>query len=286
MKELSFQIGNVYLGKDHPLVVISGPCVIESLSHALKTADMLKKIFNKHHIQLIYKSSYDKANRSSFTSFRGPGLQEGLKILERVKREFDLPILSDIHQVNEVKAAADVCDIIQIPAFLSRQTDLLIAAGQSNAWVNIKKGQFMSPWDMEYAADKISSTGNHKIILTDRGTCFGYNNLVSDMRAIVIMKRFGFPVCFDASHSTQLPGGKGNQSGGQSEFIAPLAKAALAVGTDLLYIESHPHPQKAKSDKHSVLSFEALNPLLKELKSIYNLIHATDSGDLGCSSEQ
>ena len=286
VKKHLLQMGKIHLGEDSPLVVISGPCVIESLTHALKTAEKLKEIFDKNHVQLIYKSSYDKANRSSLSSFRGPGLQEGLKILERVKKEFDLPILSDIHQVNEVKAAADVCDILQIPAFLSRQTDLLVAAGQSKAWINIKKGQFMSPWEMGNAVDKILSTGNDKIILTDRGTCFGYNNLVSDMRAIVIMKRLGFPVCFDASHSVQLPGGKGHLSGGESEFIAPLAKAALVVGANLLYIESHPNPKEAKSDKHSVLSFKALNPLLQELNAIYKLVTETNSKNLLCLSKQ
>ena len=272
MKFSPLQIGNVALGQDHSLVVISGPCVIESEEHALRCAEALKKMFFKQGVQLIYKSSYDKANRSSLDSFRGPGLEEGLKILEKVKKEYDLPVFTDIHHPKEAQAAAAVCDVLQIPAFLSRQTDLMIAAGNSGAIINIKKGQFMAPWDMEHAVHKIRSTGNDKIILTDRGTSFGYNNLVSDMRAIPIMQKWGFPVCFDASHSVQLPGGMGNQSGGQREFIPCLAKAALAAGANLLYIESHPNPSEAKSDKHSVMPFDALEKLIQEASPLFELI--------------
>lgn len=267
------EIGNVTLSQDHPLVVISGPCVIESEAHALKTAEALKKMFLRHGVQLIYKSSYDKANRSSLDSYRGPGLEQGLKILEKVKQELDLPVFTDIHHPEEAKAAAAVCEVLQIPAFLSRQTDLMTAAGKSGAIINIKKGQFMAPWDIEHAVRKIEDTGNRKILLTDRGTSFGYNNLVSDMRAIPIMQKLGLPVCFDASHSVQLPGGMGNQSGGQREFIPTLAKAALAAGANLLYIESHPNPSEAKSDKHSVMPFEELETLLQEVKPLFELLH-------------
>lgn len=274
MKKLN--IGNVTIGVEHPLVVISGPCVIESETHALKTAEALKSLFSRQGIQLIYKSSYDKANRLSHESYRGPGIEKGLNILQKVKETFNLPIFTDIHHPEEAKRAAEICDVLQIPALLCRQTDLLIAAGESKRVVNIKKGQFMAPFDMQHAVEKVLSTGNDQIILTERGTSFGYNNLVSDMRAIPIMQTFGFPVCFDAAHSTQLPGGSGKESGGQSEFIPILSKAALAAGADLLYIESHPFPKEAKSDAKTVLSFEALELLLQELKSLYELLHAKE----------
>lgn len=273
MKYAPLKIGNVTLTKASPLVVISGPCVIESESHALKTAETLKEMFTRVGVQLIYKSSYDKANRSSIESFRGPGLKKGLSILEKVKKTYDVPILTDIHHPGEADEVSKVCDVIQIPAFLCRQTDLLIAAGKSGAIINLKKGQFMAPWDIEHAIKKILSTGNQKIFLTDRGTCFGYNNLVSDMRAIPLMHQFGFPVCYDGSHSVQLPGGKGSYSSGQREFISPLSKAALAAGADLLYIESHPNPTHAKSDRDSVMPFEALERFLTEVKLLYELIN-------------
>ncbi len=258
-----------FIGEDEPLSFISGPCVIEGEKEALFAAEQLKKLFSQFPVTFIYKSSYDKANRSSFSSFRGPGLQEGLRILEKVKREFDLPVLTDVHSPEEARAAAQVCDVIQIPAFLCRQTDLIVAAGESGAVVNVKKGQFMAPWDMKNVVDKLLATGNEKIILTDRGTSFGYNNLVSDMRAIPIMKQWGFPVCFDASHSVQLPGGLGQASGGQREFIEPLAKAAVAVGCHSIFVESHPNPAQAKSDKDSVIAFDALPSLVEKLVRIH-----------------
>ena len=267
-----FKIGEIEIGSEAPLLVISGPCVIESEAHALKTATELKKMFASAGVQLIYKSSYDKANRSSIDSYRGPGMKEGLRILKKVKDELDLPVFTDIHHPEEAAPAAEVCDVLQIPAFLCRQTDLLIAAGNTGAVINIKKGQFMSPWDMEHVVKKILSTGNKKILLTDRGTSFGYHNLVSDMRTIPILQQFGFPVCFDASHSVQLPGGMGPQSGGQREFIPTLAKSALAAGADLLYIESHDDPSQAKSDQHSVMPFDQLQTLLKEARPLYELI--------------
>ncbi len=262
----------IEIGKEHPLTVISGPCVIESEAHAMKTAAELKKIFRDAGVQFIYKSSYDKANRSSIDSYRGPGLKEGLRILKKIKEEFEVPVLTDIHHPAEAQPVSEVCTVLQIPAFLCRQTDLLLAAGNTGAVVNIKKGQFMSPWDMEHTIKKVLSTENQRIILTDRGTSFGYNNLISDMRAIPILQSFGFPVCFDASHSVQLPGGLGAQSGGQKEFIPTLAKSALAAGANLLYIESHNDPEKALSDKHSVIPFETLKTLIKQACPLYELI--------------
>lgn len=261
------------VGTGQPLAVISGPCVIESEESALYAAEYLKNLFTELNINFIFKASYDKANRSAYHSFRGPGLQEGLRILEKIRTTFDLPILTDVHSPDDAKAVGQVCDIIQIPAFLCRQTDLITAAGQTGAVINIKKGQFMAPWDMGNVVDKVLETNNSKIILTDRGTSFGYNNLVSDMRTIPIMKQFGFPVCFDASHSVQLPGGLGHASGGQREFIPTLAKAAIAAGSDLLFIESHPNPAEAKSDKDSVFPFNQLKSLLEELKKIYDVVH-------------
>lgn len=269
---MHFKIGKIEIGKDKPLVVISGPCVIESESHAMETAASLKEICEDVGVQFIYKSSYDKANRSSIDSYRGPGLKEGLRILKKVRDTFNLPVFTDIHHPEEAQIAAEVCDVLQIPAFLSRQTDLLIAAGKTGKVINIKKGQFMSPWDMEHVVKKILSTGNDRIILTDRGTSFGYNNLVSDMRAIPILQSLGYPVCFDASHSVQLPGGMGNHSGGKREFIPTLAKSALAAGANLLYIESHNDPEKAKSDQHSVYPFKDLKKLLKNLSLLYQFI--------------
>lgn len=260
------------IGKGQPLAVMSGPCVIEGEEHSLRAAEALKKIFSKYNVNLIFKSSYDKANRSSVNSFRGPGIQEGLRILEKVKKEFDLPIVSDIHAPEDAAAAAEVCDILQIPAFLCRQTDLIVAAAKTGKILNVKKGQFMAPWDMKNVVDKIRSTGNANIILTDRGSTFGYNNLVSDMRAIPIMQGFGVPVCYDATHSVQLPGGQGDSSGGQREFIPVLAKAAIAAGANCLFMESHPEPLKAKSDAASVMDFKELPGLVDLLVRLYAVV--------------
>ncbi len=273
-------VKNFFIGDKEPLAVMCGPCVIEGEDAALFAAEKLKEIFSALRIPLIYKSSYDKANRSSHGSFRGPGLEEGLRILEKIQKEFDLPVLTDVHSPEDAKAAGSVCDIIQIPAFLCRQTDLLTAAGASGAVINVKKGQFMAPWDMKNAVEKVLATNNEKIILTDRGTTFGYNNLVSDMRAIPIMQSFGFPVCFDATHSVQLPGGHGHSSGGQREFIPILAKAAIAAGCNCLFLEAHPNPALAKSDKDSVVAFAELPALLEQLLRIYEVIHGTTA----CSS--
>lgn len=266
-------VKNITIGPKQSLAVMCGPCVIESEEHSMRVAETLKEIFETADIPLIFKSSYDKANRSSYRSFRGPGLHEGLRILERIRNEFDLPILTDVHSPEEATTAGSVCDIIQIPAFLCRQTDLIVAAADTGTVINVKKGQFMAPWDMKNVVDKIHSRNNDQIILTDRGTSFGYNNLVCDMRAIPIMQKFGVPVCFDATHAVQLPGGQGDATGGEREFIPVLAKAAIASGANCLFIEAHPDPAKAKSDAASVLPIADLPQLLRELKQIYEVVN-------------
>ena len=265
-------IKNFLIGKGQPLAIMSGPCVIEGEDHCMRAAEALKKMFSKHRINFIFKSSYDKANRSSYNSFRGPGLQEGLRILQRVQKELDLPVVTDVHTPEEARAAGQVCDILQIPAFLCRQTDLVVAAAETGAVIQVKKGQFLAPWDMKNVVQKIISAGNQKIILVDRGTTFGYNNLVSDMRGIPIMQKLGVPVCYDATHSVQLPGGQGETSGGDREFIPHLSKAAIAVGANCLFIESHPNPAEAKSDKDSVLDFKDLPNLLAQLEQLYQIV--------------
>lgn len=266
-----------WIGPGQPLSIMCGPRVIESKDHCLRAAETLKAIFAPFSIKLIFKSSYDKANRSAFHSFRGPGLDEGLRILEEVRREFDLPIVTDVHTPEEAHAAGEICDILQIPAFLCRQTDLVHAAAQTGAVVSVKKGQFMAPWDMGNVVKKITAANNEKIILVERGVTFGYNNLVSDMRAIPIMQKLGYPVCFDATHSVQLPGGLGDSSGGQREFIPVLAKAALAAGANCLFIEAHPNPAQAKSDAASVLDFKDLPDLLAIFEKLYALIQPSEA---------
>jgi 2-dehydro-3-deoxyphosphooctonate aldolase (KDO 8-P synthase) len=266
-------IQNFFMGEGEPLVLICGPCAIQSEDHALFAAESIKKIASQCSFPLIYKSSFDKANRLSLHSFRGVGLQEGLRILEKVKKEFDLPVLTDIHTPDQAKAVGEVCDVLQIPAFLCRQTDLLLAAGQTKAVVNIKKGQFLSPWDINPAIEKVLSTQNTRIFITERGTSFGYNNLVSDMRSIAIMKKFGYPICYDATHSIQLPGASGGSSGGNREFIPTLAKAAVAAGCHALFIEAHENPSSAPCDSASMLSFEELTPLLNDIKKISHALN-------------
>lgn len=268
----SVSIAKFAVGINEPLAVMSGPCVIESEDHCLKAAEVLKKMFVKHKVNLIFKSSYDKANRSSYNSFRGPGLEEGLRILERVQREFELPIVTDVHSPEEARVAGEICDILQIPAFLCRQTDLVVAAAKTGAVISVKKGQFLAPWDMQNVVDKITEANNHKIILVDRGTTFGYNNLVSDMRSIPIMQSLGYPVCYDATHAVQKPGGMGTQSGGERDFIPFLTKAALAAGSNILFIESHPKPSEAKSDAYSVMDFKDLDFFLPQFVAIHQLI--------------
>ncbi|MDN3505946.1 MAG: 3-deoxy-8-phosphooctulonate synthase [Simkaniaceae bacterium] len=272
-----FDVGNFTLGENQPLALICGPCVIESEDKTLFSAQFLKNLCEKLGIPLIFKSSYDKANRSSVHSYRGPGIDQGLFILERVKKEFDVPVVTDVHSPMEALSAAQVCDVLQIPAFLSRQTDLIVAAGQTGRVVKVKKGQFMAPWDMKPVVEKIESTGNKKIILTDRGTSFGYNNLVSDMRAIPIMHSLGYPVCYDATHSVQLPGGRGSSSGGQREFVETLAKSAIAAGANCLFLEAHQNPSEAMSDKESQIPFDELEKLLKTLLRISRAVREEDS---------
>lgn len=265
-------VSDFEIGEGKPLSVMSGPCVIESEEHCLNAAEVLQKIFAKHKINFIFKSSYDKANRSSINSFRGPGIYEGMRILERVKNELGVPVVTDVHNPEETKIAGEVCDVLQIPAFLCRQTDILLAAGNTGKVVSVKKGQFMAPWDMGNVVDKIRSTGNKKIILVDRGTMFGYNYLVNDMRCIPIMKQFNVPICFDATHSVQVPGGKGTSSGGQREYIPTLAKAAIAAGANCLFMEAHPDPANAKSDADSVIDFKQLPELLSVLEKLYEIV--------------
>ncbi len=262
------KIKNTEIGNDK-LTVISGPCVIEDEDFTFNYAKKLKKLFSNFDINFIFKASFDKANRSSVHSFRGPGITKGLQILKRIKEELDLVVLSDIHTPDQADIVKDVLDIIQIPALLCRQTDLLLAAGRTQKPVNIKKGQFMSPWDMKNTIEKILSTNNKNIILTDRGTSFGYNNLMTDFRAIPVMQSFGYPVCFDATHSVQLPGGLNTISGGQREFILPLAKASIAIGANVLFLESHPNPAQAKSDAACVLPFNDMEKLLTQITKIH-----------------
>ncbi len=266
------KIGDLTVGGNGPLFLISGPCVIENKELTLKVARFLKGLAQRVKIPIIFKSSYDKANRTSIESFRGPGLDEGLEILKEVKNNMGLPILSDIHQVSEIRKAAEILDIIQIPAFLSRQTDLILEAARTRLPINIKKGQFLSPWDIEQVVLKAVSGGNSSILLTERGTSFGYNNLIVDMRSLSVMKNFGYPVVFDATHGVQLPGGRGKSSGGQRQFVAPLARAAVAAGADGVFLEIHPDPDSALSDGPNSLPFEQVEPLLNILKKIHWMV--------------
>jgi 2-dehydro-3-deoxyphosphooctonate aldolase (KDO 8-P synthase) len=264
----SFSVGKVRVGGEAPLFVIAGPCVIESEGHAMSIAEQLRAAAEELGVPLIFKASYDKANRSSASSYRGPGLEAGLRILAKIKQQTGVPILTDVHEVAHVARAAEVCDVLQIPAFLSRQTDLLIAAGRSGRVVNIKKGQFLSPQEIGNAAEKVARTGNEKIILTERGSSFGYQNLVVDMRSFPIMRKFGYPVVFDVTHSVQLPGGDGKSSGGQPEFIEPLARAGTAVGIDGVFLEVHENPAKALSDGTNALPLEQFRPLIRKLQRL------------------
>jgi 2-dehydro-3-deoxyphosphooctonate aldolase (KDO 8-P synthase) len=266
------RIGEITVGGDAPLVLIAGPCVIEGEAFTLSLAKSLREISRDLGIPFIFKASYDKANRTSISSARGPGIEEGLRILQWVKEEADLPILSDVHQVSEVSRAAEVLDVIQIPAFLCRQTDLIVEAARTGRPVNVKKGQFLAPWDMAHVVEKIRSTGNEQILLTERGTTFGYNNLVSDMKSLPIMRGLGYPVIFDATHSVQLPGGAGETSGGNRAFIPSLARAAVGAGVDGVFLEVHPDPERALSDGANSLELDALSPLLKQLKAIDRIV--------------
>jgi len=266
------EIGSVRCGGNLPLVLFAGPCAIEDESMCLRLAEKLKALSEGLTLPLVFKASFDKANRTSVTSFRGPGIDEGLRILQKVKDQFDLPVISDIHDISQVKAAAEVLDVLQIPAFLSRQTDLLVAVGQTGKPVNLKKGQFSAPWDIQHGIGKIASTGNEQILLTERGASFGYNNLVTDMRSLVIMRDTGYPVVFDATHSVQLPGGAGGSSGGQRQFVGALSRAAVATGIDALFWEVHEDPDNALCDGPNSLPLADLKPMLQQMMDIDSLV--------------
>lgn len=266
---MTVRVGNIEIGGGKGFVLIAGPCQIESLPHAIMCAERIAQACESTgNAAFIYKSSFDKANRTSANTPRGVGMDEGLRILEEVKRQFGCPILTDVHEAGQCATVAKVADLLQIPAFLCRQTDLLLAAGESGAAVNIKKGQFLAPWDMVHVAAKVASTGNTRILLCERGASFGYNTLVSDFRALPIMRETGYPVVFDATHSVQQPGGKGTSSGGQRQFVPVLARAAVAVGIDALFLEVHEDPDNAPSDGPNMLPLDDLAPLLTTLRRI------------------
>jgi len=265
------KVGDVEIGGGNPLAIIAGPCVIESRDSALKHATLLKQAAERAGVPYIFKSSYDKANRSSGDSYRGPGLEMGLKILAEVKKQVGVPILTDVHEIEQVGAVKEIADVLQIPAFLCRQTDFVTAVARSGRVVNVKKGQFLAPWDVGNILQKILATGNQQVLLTERGVSFGYNNLISDMRSLVIMREHGYPVVFDATHSLQLPGGLGKASGGDRKYIAPLARAGVAAGVDALFMEVHEDPDHALSDGPNSLplgQFEGLLRVVKRLDEI------------------
>ncbi len=267
-------INSLAIGKGQPLTIIAGPCVIENEQMVLTTAETLATVCERLNVQYIFKSSYKKANRTSLKGFTGLPFDEALGILEKVRDTLQVPVLTDVHTELEVPVVAEVADVLQIPAFLCRQTDLLMAAGRTGKVVNIKKGQFLAPQDMRHAAEKVASTGNEKILLTERGTTFGYNNLVVDMRSLVIMEKTGYPVVYDATHSVQLPGGAGGASAGQPEFIPPLARAAIATGVpSAIFMEVHPNPPEALSDAQTQLPVDQFEPLVTQLRDLYNFIH-------------
>jgi len=269
-RELS--IADIKFGGDNPLLIIAGPCVIESEEVVFTTAGRLKEICKQFNLPLLFKSSYDKANRTSLKSYRGPGIDKGLQILSDVRNTLKIPVISDVHSVEEVKPAADVLDVLQIPAFLCRQTDLILAASNTGKPVNIKKGQFLAPWDIKNIIDKFTSTGNHNLFITERGTSFGYNNLVVDFRGLPIMRSFGYPVIFDVTHSLQLPGVQGSCSGGQREFAETLARAAVAVGVDGLFMEVHPDPDKALCDGPNMIKLDEIENMLNMVKALYEFM--------------
>jgi 2-dehydro-3-deoxyphosphooctonate aldolase (KDO 8-P synthase) len=266
------EVGNFKIGAGRPLAIIAGPCVIESRESALRHASLLKEAADRAGVPYIFKSSYDKANRSSASSFRGPGLERGLEILAEVKRKVGVPILTDVHEAAQVVAVQQIADVLQIPAFLCRQTDFVVAVANSGKVVNVKKGQFLAPWDIANVVDKILSTGNDRVLLTERGVSFGYNNLVSDMRSLVWMRELGYPVIFDATHSLQLPGGLGHASGGERKYIPALARAAVAVGVDALFMEVHENPDQALSDGPNSLPLKDFEKLIGAVKQIDEMV--------------
>ena len=269
------KIDHIGIGGNSPLVLIAGPCVIESGDQIRKTVEGLKEITSEINIPFIFKSSYDKANRTSIKSYRGPGLEKGLELLEKVKREFDIPLLIDVHRIEEVQLVSKVADILQVPAFLCRQTDLIISIARTGKPVNVKKGQFLAPWDMKNVIEKIESAGNKRILLTERGSCFGYNNLVVDMKSLPIMRSFGYPVVFDATHSVQKPGGKGTATGGEREYVSFLAQAAVATGIDGLFLEVHPEPAEALSDGPNMIRLDQVKEVLEKLIKIDRIVKKT-----------
>ncbi len=273
------KVEQIQIGGGGPLTVIAGPCVIESREAALRHAGALKEIADRVGVPYIFKSSYDKANRSSVNSFRGPGLEKGLEILLEVKAKIGVPVLTDVHEIDQVAAVKEVADVLQIPAFLCRQTDFVLAVAKSGRVVNVKKGQFLAPWDMRNVLDKILSTGNDRVLLTERGASFGYNNLVSDMRSLVVMRELGFPVVFDATHSLQLPGGLGSASGGERKYIPALARAGVAAGVDALFMEVHEDPDHAMSDGPNSLELRDFEGLLKVVKRLDALVKETEGNN-------
>jgi 2-dehydro-3-deoxyphosphooctonate aldolase (KDO 8-P synthase) len=264
--------GDIIIGQGAPLVLISGPCVIEDYETTREIAAFLKEVTTNLDIPFVFKASYDKANRTSINAFRGPGLSDGLRILEEIKKELGVPILSDVHRTGDIQAAAKILDIIQIPAFLCRQTDIVLEVAKSGKPVNIKKGQFLAPWDIANVIEKITSTGNRRVLITERGTMFGYNNLVVDFRGLMIMRKTGYPVVFDATHSVQLPGGDGTSSGGQRDYAPMLARAAVAAGVDGIFMEVHKEPDKALCDGPNSLKLDTVYDLLVRLKAIHHTI--------------
>ena len=271
-------LGSITMGNGHPLFLMAGPCVVESESHAMGLAEALVDITTRVGIPLIFKASYDKANRTSNRSYRGPGITEGLRVLGAVKQRFGVPIVTDVHEAAEAAVAAEVADVLQIPAFLSRQTDLIVAAAKTGRVVNIKKGQFLAPDDMKHAVAKVTSEGNPRVMLTERGTSFGYHNLVVDMRGFPIMRELGVPVVFDVTHSLQLPGGGDGVTAGLAQYITPLASAGVAAGVDGLFLEVHEEPTRAKSDAQNALRLDLLEPLLRRLLAIDQIVKAPAAG--------
>ncbi len=274
---MAVTIGSVVVGNGHPLVLIAGPCVVESRELLQRTAEHIRAVAQRHTLPVIFKSSYKKANRTSKDSFVSIGMEKALEILGEIRQEFGFPLLTDIHHPEEAAVAAEVADVLQIPAFLCRQTELLQAAGETGRAVNIKKGQFLAPEDMALAAEKVAATGNRRILLTERGTSFGYHNLVVDMRGLVVMRRTGYPVVLDATHSVQLPGGNATSSGGQPEFILPLARAGVAAGCDALFLETHPDPPRALSDRDSQLPLDRLDEVVRQVQAIHRAVHSLPS---------
>ncbi|MBU0571480.1 MAG: 3-deoxy-8-phosphooctulonate synthase [Candidatus Omnitrophica bacterium] len=272
METKQVRVGDIVIGRAAPVVLIAGPCVIESAESAMEHAVKIKDIAKRAGMPVIFKASYDKANRSSIDSFRGPGIEKGLQILSDIREKVGIPVLSDVHAVDQVDRAASVLDIIQIPAFLCRQTDLLVKAGLTGKPVNVKKGQFMSPAEMTNVVHKLESTGNHNIMLTERGSIFGYNTLINDFRSIIIMGETGYPVVYDATHSVQKPGGRGASSGGDARYITPLAKAAVACGADALFLEVHENPKNALSDAPNMLKLSELANFIEQIKQLEKVV--------------